>query len=386
MKNKLFIKLLALMLLFLTSCNDEEFQATDSENSGTITGKVLSKNGVKPIGGAIIFAFDDKNEMYYTYSDAAGDFSLKIPSGDRKINIQTGGGTNFRTEINVTILKNKTIALSETQTRLDQVAKMAYISGNYDNIETIVTSMGYDIELLSLSDLTNYSKVSQYDIIFLNCGSYQKNNATAQSNLSKFVTNGGSLYASDWAVAFLMGGISSTNQCNAAGGFIPDTTLCTTNNGTATTFPDAQITNTDLTTAIGFSSLSIEYDLGAWQKINSCDTSFWDVLVKNPATQEPLMIKTNNYSNPTQLDTPVGNDAADEWVTICHTPSGNNSTPITITINQNALQAHLNHGDTLGSCTNTTNNGTIYFTSFHNHANANIGNSLLILEYVILNL
>jgi hypothetical protein len=183
-----------------------------------------------------------------------------------------------------------------------------------------------------------------------------------------------------------MGGTSSTSQCNAVGGFIPDNTLCTTNTGSALTIPDAQITNTNLTSAIGFSSLSIEYDLGGWQKIITCDTNFWDVLVLNPTTQEPLMIKTNNYSNPTQLDTPVGNDASDQWVTICHIPPGNNSNPITITINQNALQAHLNHGDSIGSCANTNNNGTIYFTSFHNHANANIGNSLLILEYVILNL
>lgn len=386
MKKKLIYPLLTFLLLFITSCNDEEFQAIDSENSGTLTGKVLSKNGLKPVGGAIVFTFDDKNEMYYTYSDANGDFSLKTPSGERIINIQTGGGTNFRTEVNVTIQKDETIALSETQTRLNQVARMAYIAGNYDNIESIVTTMGYNIELLNLSDLTNYSLLSQYDIIFLNCGSYLKNDNTAQSNLSKFVTNGGSLYASDWAIAFLMGGITSTSQCNATGGFIPDTTLCTTNTGSALTIPDAQITNTNLTNAIGFSALSIEYDLGGWQKIISCDANFWDVLVLNPTTQEPLMIKTNNFSNPTQLDTPVGNDASDQWVTICHIPPGNNSNPITITINQNALQAHLNHGDSLGSCTNTNNNGTIYFTSFHNHANANIGNSLLILEYVILNL
>lgn len=374
------------MLLFITSCNEEEIQAIDSENTGTLTGKVLSKNGSKPIGGAIVFTFDDKNEMYYTHSDENGEFSLKVPSGDRKINIQTGGGTNFRTEIDVTIPKNETVALSETQTRLNQVARMAYIAGNYDNIETIITSMGYDIELLSLAELTDYAEVAQYDIIFLNCGFYLKDDATAQNNLSKFVTNGGSLYASDWAVAFLTGGTTKSTQCNEIGGFIPDNTLCSINNGVAITIPNAQITDTNLTNAIGFNSLSIEYDLGSWQKITSCDVNFWDVLVKDPATQEPLMIKTNQYSNPSQLENPVGNDATDGWVTICHMPPSNNSNPITITINENALQAHLSHGDSLGSCSNTNNNGTIYFTTFHNHANANIGNSILILEYVILNL
>jgi hypothetical protein len=35
-------------------------------------------------------------------------------------------------------------------------------------------------------------------------------------------------------------------------------------------------------------------------------------------------------------------------VTICHKPDGKN--PHTITVAQSALQAHLDHGDTLGAC------------------------------------
>lgn len=386
MKNKLIYKLFAVILFFITSCNDEEFQATDSDNSGILTGKVLSNNGLKPIGGAIIFTFDDKNELFYTYSDANGNFSLKAPSGDRKINIQTGGGTNFRTEINATILKNETFELPQTQTKLNQVARMAYVIGSYDNIQDIITNMGYNIESITYSDLTNYNIISQYDIIFLNCGSNMLNNPDRDTTLSKYVTNGGSLYTSDWSISYLTGGNSFSTQCDEIGGFIPDSKLCSINDGQVITISNAEIMNTSLTNAIGFNTLSIEYDLENWQRINSYDPNFWDVLVKDPATQQPLMIKTNQYSNSTQLSTPVGNDASDGWVTICHIPPGNANNPITITINQNALQAHLNHGDSLGSCSNVNNNGTIYYTTFHNHANANIGNSTFILEYVILNL
>ena len=50
------------------------------------------------------------------------------------------------------------------------------------------------------------------------------------------------------------------------------------------------------------------------------------------------------------------------------------------------MSAHLAHGDTLGSCDANSNGGTIYYTTFHNHANGNIGNSEAILNYVILNL
>lgn len=38
-------------------------------------------------------------------------------------------------------------------------------------------------------------------------------------------------------------------------------------------------------------------------------------------------------------------------VTICHNPSGNNSNGVTISVSENALQAHLNHGDQTGNCT-----------------------------------
>ena len=38
-------------------------------------------------------------------------------------------------------------------------------------------------------------------------------------------------------------------------------------------------------------------------------------------------------------------------VTICHNSSKSNSNGVTISISENALQAHLNHGDQMGNCT-----------------------------------
>jgi len=42
-------------------------------------------------------------------------------------------------------------------------------------------------------------------------------------------------------------------------------------------------------------------------------------------------------------------------VTICHIPQGNPSNAQTITVNASAVNAHLNHGDTLGACKNDEN-------------------------------
>ncbi|WP_291132606.1 hypothetical protein [Flavobacterium sp. UBA7682] len=385
MKKQLLILLLS--MLTLVSCSDDSNNSS-GQKTGKLRGKVTTINTHKAVGGALVFAFDDEKNIYYTYSNATGDFELDTPIGDRVVHIQTGDGSNFRTTINVVVQENQTQQLEEASLRLDQVARVAYVNGSFDNIEDIIASLGYEAEQITFSQLSDYSVVSQYDIIFLNCGSISgniANNTTVTNNLATFVTNGGSLYASDWSVAYLIGGDTNTSSCNETGGFISDTTLCSVNNGGSGTL-NASITNAALANAIGLSTLDIEYDLGSWQKIVTVDESFWEVLVRDANTNEALMIKTNNFFDQSLVGSRVGNSQNSDWITICHVPDENGSEPITITIEAADLQSHLDHGDTLGSCSAVGTSGTIYYTTFHNHANQNIGNSQFILEHVILNL
>lgn len=385
--NKLIIILL-FAFLGIVSCNKDDDQSTDMP-SGIVTGKVKTINNLKPVGGALVFVFDDKNEIHYTYSDSNGDFELKTPIGNRKLHIQTGGGSNFRTEVDVDVVQNQTVSLDQSLTKLTQVANMAYVSGSYDNIEDIVIGLGYNIDLITYNDLNNYTLMSQYDIIFLNCGSKPStsiNDSNVYTNLAKFVTNGGSLYASDWDVAYLTGGGSKSTGCNMQGGFIPDTTLCTSNIGSSGVI-SSQITSNSLGNALNFFTIDIEYDLGSWERISMYDNNFWEVLVKNPINDEALMITTNSFHDATLEETSsVGNFNNSGWITICHQTNSSTNPSITITINQAAWPAHQAHGDTLGSCSGSTNSGRIFYTTFHNHANANIGNAGLILQYIILNL
>ncbi len=386
MKAKILVLSIASFLILLISCNkDDDAQTVPlPDATGLLKGKVMVKNGSKPVGGAVVFVLNDQSKMYYTRTDAEGNFSLKAPVGNRKLHIQMGGGANFRTVIPVTIVNGQTLTIDPGQSRLQQVANMAYIAGNYDVIESIVTDLGYTVTELTDSDLENYATISQFDILFLNCGAKDELSATVDGNLANFVANGGSLYASDWAVAYLIGGQRFSSVCNEAGGFIPDDKLCATNNGIATTITGAQVTDPDFEASLGFSSLDIQYDLGSWEQINSFDPDFWDVVVSNPANNAPLMIKTKNFSGGTP-GTQVGQGSADEgWLTICHTES--NTESFTITIPEEEWPMHQAHGDTLGECSNANNSGTIYYTTFHNHAGGNIGNAGLILQYVILNL
>jgi len=389
--NLLFI---FIVLLSLGACRSEadtpaEMTIDNTVKTGKVTGKVMSQNGVKPIGGASVFTFDEKYKIYYTTSDADGNFTLEAPVGTHTFHIQTGNGSNFRTEISATVKNNETLSLDAAQTKLNQVAKIAYVKGSYDKIEDIILSLGYTATEITNNDLTSLPTLAQYDIIFLNCGSrnnYSTNPtlyAAAEANLAIFVANGGSIYASDWDVSYLVGGTSNTSVCAPAGGFVPDSKLCSKNIGTVGNI-GATVNNAGLTTALGFNTLNINYDLAAWQKIITYDPAYWEVLVKETATNDALMIRTNHFSATGLPTTPIGNAPTTTFTTVCITLPGN--IQISLSVPQAIVPYLVALGATVGPCSGSANSGYIYYTTFHNHASGNIGNAGVILQYVILNL
>lgn len=391
-KHYLFI-LLCVFTLF-TNCTGGDDSAIASQNigstvakTGKLTGKVMSQNGTKPIGGASVFTFDDKYKIYYTTSDADGKFTLEAPVGNQTIHIQTGNGSNFRTEISATVKNNETLNLDASQTKLTQVAKIAYVKGSFDKIEDIIQTLGYTTTEITNNNLANLTTISQYDIIFLNCGSrnYSLNQSLFPAidfNLATFVANGGSIYSSDWDVAYLVGGTDNTPNCSPAGGFVPDTKLCSMNQGGQGIVP-AVVSNTGLSAALGFNTLNINFDLGAWQRITNYDPNYWEVLVKD-YSDSPLMIRTNHFTTTSAPATPIGNAPSSTFVTVCITLPGN--IQISISVPQVLVPYLVALGATVGPCSGASNSGYIYYTSFHNHASGNIGSAGAILQYVILNL
>ena len=388
---KLNFFLIFIILLSLGACRSEsETPAEITETvvkTGKLSGKVMSQNGNKPIGGASVFTFDDKYKIYYTTSDADGNFTLEAPAGDHTIHIQTGDGSNFRTQISATVKNNETVNLNASQTKLNQVAKIAYVKGSYDKIEDIIQTLGYTATEITNTDLANINSIAQYDIIFLNCGS--RNHTVNQSlfpaidaNLATFVANGGSIYASDWDVAYLVGGTNNTTGCAPAGGFVPDAKLCSTNTGSSGIVP-ATVSNAGLATALGFNTLNIDFDLGTWQRIINYDPAYWEVLVKTPAN-EALMIRTNHFAATGIPTTPIGNAPNTAFTTVCITLPGN--IQISLSVPTVTVPFLVALGATVGPCSGSANSGYIYYTSFHNHATGNIGNAGVILQYVILNI
>lgn len=385
--------LIFIILLSFGSCRSDsetpaEITIDNTIKTGKLTGKVMSQNGTKPIGGASVFTFDEKYKIYYTTSDADGNFTLEAPAGNQRIHIQTGDGSNFRTQIAATVKNNETVNLNADQTKLNQVAKIAYVKGTYDKIEDIIQTLGYNATEITNADLANINTIAQYDIIFLNCGSrnYSVNQSlypAIDANLAVFVSNGGSIYASDWDVSYLVGGTDNTSNCSLAGGFVPDTKLCSKNTGTSGIVA-ATVNNAGLSTALGFNTVNIDFDLSSWQKITNYDPAYWEVLVKETSSNNALMIRTNHFTATGIPSTPIGNAPNSIFTTVCITLPGN--IQISISVPTITVPYLVALGATVGPCSGSTNSGYIYYTSFHNHASGNIGNAGVILQYVILNL
>ncbi len=80
-----------------------------------------------------------------------------------------------------------------------------------------------------------------------------------------------------------------------------------------------------------------------------------------------------------------------EKVSICHKFNGNNEPAVTINVSQNAMQAHLNHGDVMGGCPAVTDrrwsdvflrNRNDYYNNVQNHYEQ-VSYSRSILDYAI---
>jgi len=399
MKKSLLFSLIFMASIFfvLVSCKKEKEQTDETiVKTGYITGKILAKNGTTPIRNATIF-IDDNGEVYIAKSGTNGYFTLKAPVGKQTLNIQTGGGRIFRAQYDVNISENETTTIPAGTLKLLQTDSLAYITGLYDDIQTIIIdSLGYSATEITVADLSNLAYLETFGAIFLNCGKQGLMDSVKYNNLMQYVQDGGSIYASDWAVEYLTGdgnfksignshepyGMKAMCPVGLAGGFIPDSTLCTSKAGQIAMINNASIVAQDLIDYLGVSNIDIEYDLGAWEVIQLIDSP-WEVLIQDNATYGPLAARY--YMPPSTKSLRTVHDQ--EWVTICHIPPGNPANAHTITISVNALATHLAHGDYIGSCETMGYGGVIYFTTFHNEIQQNISNEVQnILQYFILNM
>lgn len=316
-------------LLLITSCSKED--PNNDLLMGTVQGTVYANLPGKTISGASVFV-NYQGIKYQTTSNTLGFFSLEVPVGHHQLIIQTGDGKLFQTIIEIDIFHNQTTTLTNLQSKLTQSGQIAFIPGSYDAIQNIITnSLGYTITPIGNGALSSLTAMQQFDAIFINCGAPDLTDPAAFDSLAQYITDGGSIYVSDWAVSYLTG--MHTGDCNRPLGFIPDTKLCSSKSGSSVTLP-ATIVAPDFQTFMGTNTMSIFYDLNEWEIIQNFDPTYWEVVVSTNGLPA-LMLRKSDFTNGTS--------------------SGNS--------------------------------GNIYFTTFHNDPNNTINQDMQhMLEFVILNL
>lgn len=194
---------------------------------GDVIGVVCSPSGTVYINDALVYVetIDCQGQpiRVETASDANGEYTLTgVPSGHQTVEIRKG---SFQHSFEVDVRPGQVNDLRGTLAKLcfgARAARIAVVSGTYDTIQEILDTLGVEYDLI-LDDpplffgssaaadfLMDGDRLSEYHILFLNCSEwawmnlhvYGDANLIGQ-NLSAFVHNGGSIYASDWAFAFV---------------------------------------------------------------------------------------------------------------------------------------------------------------------------------------
>jgi len=381
------IVLIALLGIALVGCKKKENIQNDSptphnqnqteteQRLGLISGKVVSTNGVYPIKQANVY-IDVNAHLYITQTDENGEFILEAPLGDHQLIVATGDGQKFRTALNTTISENNQTPKAVGNIQLNQVAQIAYVYGEYDDIQTIIRdSLGYSISELQLSDLSNLSLMSTYDAIFLNCGhGYGYLTGNDDGDYLKLSSN---------HEVELDAAIARSSCAPRLGGFLPPSVLCSDKIGVSGVLASNTIVTPVIQGLLGKPSLDIYYDLDSWEVISQLGSEF-NVLIEDPMYGNgPLAIRSNTQLLPLIGGPSVGYvDTTGTFVAICtEDPFGNQ---LTLSVPVATLPAHLAAGASLGPCEGV---GGIVYTTFHNHHQTSNNQDVRdILDWVILNL
>lgn len=247
------------------------------EGSGTVEGRVCAPDGQTWLSDATAYVEREDGTRAQDTTDADGRYTLTgVPAGDQVIVIQKG---SFTTTIPVTVTEGQTTTIPEDQCQLLQPdLKIAVVLGQYDRVQDVLSDLGVDPANITtydgagfasqwVSDLVeDYAVLSQYDIVFFNCGVDDSDfmtpllaNQVAVANIRQFVQEGGSVYASDWAYSIVER--AWQDKIDFYGN---DAGLGASKHGVTTNAIQGTIADVALATSMGTSQIELHYPLVAW--------------------------------------------------------------------------------------------------------------------------
>ena len=194
--------------------------------TGGLTGRACAPDGMTSISNALVIAtgLDCRGQVVRVETRAGADGRwtlLGLPATDVDVSITVG---SFVLSSRARVIAGVTTLLDSSKTCFRSNAlKMAVITGNGDQIETLLTQLGFAPDLIdgkvsgdggvppAAAFLTDMTRLATYQVLFIDCAAFTRrgvvnlgpNAAAILTNLRAFVAGGGSLYSSDWGGAIL---------------------------------------------------------------------------------------------------------------------------------------------------------------------------------------
>ncbi len=183
---------------------------------GTLSGLACAPDGqsVVPDVSIAIDGIDCHGQPFHIAgtSSSTGRYTLEnVPCGYRTVNMNKG---SFTHQFDVFVAADQVTETKNGRCFEGTAAKIAVITGTWDRLEDILTALklqytsinGVESDTGSAeaeSFLGDWSKLSKFNILFINCSQSQYTGSSQVANLKKFVQGGGSIYGSDYAVSYI---------------------------------------------------------------------------------------------------------------------------------------------------------------------------------------
>jgi hypothetical protein len=301
-----------------------------------------------------------------------GSFTLDgVPAGMWTINAVAGA---FNQSYMVDVMDGQTTTIPDNQLCLMQPVHVAVVTGRGDKIEMMLTNLGIMFDTYDGTStgymgsaapfLQDPNKLKSYDLIFIDCaaadsmGSVELGPSASQieQNLATYVMNGGSLYASDWALAILALAFPTQFQPQLmGGGTVADPFATNQLSGYAPQTVSAQVVDQNLANAIMKTTVSITFP-----DMTGARSNHWGLLsTPTPSGARVLVQGQVTTCDPNQM-----------YCDSRSTPGPAVMAPLAIAYKLTPAGSH---------------GGNIYFTGFHNIAQQ--GNDVAdILKYIVFHL
>ncbi len=232
---------------------------TGQTETGIIQGFVYAPDETTPIIGATV-TVEGTGQTATTFSQGAYTLT-NVPAGTQKIIAVKG---HYRAETTVTVTKGQTTTATLA---VAPTGKIGVVKGEHDDIGAVLTSLKIPYEEISEPGTTfaDQDKLGELKVILFASGEGQTYsflysapgvfNETIINNLRNFVAQGGSIYASDWAMSLIEalypGKIQSLGQQGKKQTIV------------------APIRNPDIQTFLGKGTANVKFNFDFWVVIES---------------------------------------------------------------------------------------------------------------------